>query len=559
MKTKQISAQALLEEGQQLYAAQQFRQAMEIMTRLEALPEADATIRMKALNCKGLIYSQLSDHVLAEHTMLQSLALARQTGDLRAMYIRYDNLAAIYLNLKEHQKAIAALQQSIELKEKSGNQSDIPRSLIQIASLQFAIDHNEAGMKTLRQASSMLRRAGIRDMDHMIYFNTAVQYKREGKYEAAIRTYARCVTTAIAHHDYLTAVRASNNQGDICMTTGQWARARNKFKQCMDLAQKASMPLLVATSRLQLAHIALKMDNVALCRRLYDEVAGPIADSKDALSQRDLAELSVMLHEAEGNYPAALEASRQYIRYYKVFYDNEMSRTILDMQGKYDAEKAERELQRANLRQVESELKALRAQMDPHFIFNALSSMRREMLEGNIDNADRYLVRFSRLLRMILDTTRQPMVRLSDNIELLHLYIQIENSRQGNRFDYTITTRGLDPTAISLPGLILQPLAENAIVHGLNPRKKGRGKLNIEFSRSRGALRIRVTDNGVGRQPGKAKDENHTSHAMNIIRDTLSLMWQDKGPKDFLTIRDLKTNNNIGKGTEVTVLVPLTA
>lgn len=561
MKKKEISAQALLDALQQDFTAARYEAAMRLAHQIETLPSAhvDTTILMKALNVKGLIQSRLGDHKSAERTMQQSLALAQQTGDLRSIYIRYENLSAFYILMKEHQKAIQTLQLSIGLKEKSGNLADMPRSLLQLSSLQFAIDNNDAAIKALRQAAAMLRRSGTHSMDHQIHFNTAMYLKREGQYEAAIRGYAKCIKACIQQHDYATATQASNNQGDICMTTGQWRRAQRHFDQCIGYAQQANMPFYIMTSRLQLAHIALRLNDPARCRRIYDEVAPQVAETDDPMAHRDLAELGMLLNEAEGNYRAGMEASRTYVKYYKTFYDNELSRAVLDMQGKYESEKAERELQKSKLKQVESELKALRAQMDPHFIFNALSSMRREMLEGNIENADRYLVRFSKLLRMILDTTRQPMVRLSDNIELLHLYIQIENSRQGNRFDYSISTRGIDPSAVFLPGLILQPLAENAIVHGLNPKKNGRGKLQIQFSRSGKALKIRVTDNGVGRQAGRSQPEHHTSHAMNIIRETLALMWQDKGKAEFLTIRDIKNDNNTGRGTEVTVLVPLSA
>lgn len=552
----------LLEQAQKCFTTQQYDEAMRLIDQIEVLPadtDIDTPTRMKVLSLKGLVYSQRRDHKNAERYMLQSLVLAQSLGEPRAISIRYENLAGFYMQMKEHQKATTAMQHAIELKEQMGNMTELSRCLLMQASIQFGMEHNDAGMASLRKAEVILKREGIQGMHQILYFNTAMYLKRQGRPTAAIREYGKCITEAKRYNDYLTATKAANNQGDICITDGQWSKAKKYYEQCIEYALLSNMPFYIMVSRLQLARIALQQKKVATCRALFDEVTILAQSSDDPMLHRDLAELAMQLHEAEGNYKAAAEASRTYVKYYRVFYDNEMSRAILDMKGKYETEKAERELQKARLKQAESELKALRAQMDPHFIFNALSSMRREMLEGNLENADRYLVRFSKLLRMILDTTRQPMVRLSDNIELLHLYIQIENSRQGNRFDYSIDTRGIDPATIQIPGLLLQPLAENAIVHGLNPKKNGRGKLQIQFSKNGSTLRIKVTDNGVGRKAGKEKNTGHTSHAMNIIRETLALMWQDKGKADFFTIKDLKTDNNIGKGTEVTVLVPLPA
>jgi LytS/YehU family sensor histidine kinase len=209
--------------------------------------------------------------------------------------------------------------------------------------------------------------------------------------------------------------------------------------------------------------------------------------------------------------------------------------------------------------QVESELKALRAQMDPHFIFNALSSMRKELLQGNTDKADAYIVRFSRLLRLILDTTRTPSVRLTDNIELLHLYIQIEQSRHAKSFAYRIHLgKGVHPDEIYVPGMVLQPLVENAIIHGLFHRQDGKGKLYIGFSKTTDVLKIKVSDNGVGRKmSGAAKETGHRSHATSIIRETLELMWKGNLKEQYFNIKDKVNTNGEPTGTEVVVMLPL--
>ncbi|MCW3125913.1 MAG: signal transduction histidine kinase, LytS [Bacteroidetes bacterium] len=563
MKKESKSAQLLFDEAQKHFIGKDIPEAMKLLTSIEQMPSflyLDPVIRMKTLSLKGLSHLQWSEYTLAEKYLQRSLAVAQEIGDIKAIYIRYENLAAVHIPAKQHQKAIYCLQQAIELKESSGNFADVPRSLIQLSSLQFAIENNEAGMRTLKKASAMLGKSGVEDLSAILHFNTAMQLKREKKYEQALREYSKCIKFSLLNNDNSAAAKAYNNQGDIYMQMGKWKEAREKFNECVRYSQLANMISYVLTSNIQLARIAFELKDLKKCRELFETVSAQAKEADDPMLNRDLAEMAVVLYEAEGDYQSALKASHTFVKYYKKFYDNELSRAVLDMQGKYESEKNERELQKANLKQVESELKALRAQMDPHFIFNALSSMRREMLEGNIENADKYLVRFSKLLRMILDTTRQPLVRLSDNIELLHLYIQIENSRQGNRFDYTISMRGVDPETIFIPGLVLQPLAENAIVHGLNPKKNGRGKLNILFTKSGNTLKIKVTDNGVGRHAQKDKTkESHTSHAMNIIKETLDLIWKEKNPKDFFSVKDLKTNNNQNKGTEVTVLLPLSS
>ena len=566
MKKENKSAQSLLDQAQKCFAEKNITDALELLNSIEQMPSfnyLDPTIRMKALNIKGLTYFQRREYKPAEEYLLNSLAIAREIGDQRAEYLRYENLSNIYIYQKRYQKGIYYLQESIRVKEANNNFVDIPRNLIQLASLQFGIENNEAGRLALKKASELIKKYEIKDSNTitLLHFNIAMQLKRDRKYTAAIKEYDKSLQHALSFDSHLNALQICNNQGDIYIQMQQWLKAKTKFLECIQYAKITDTNSYIITAQIQLARIALELKDIKECRRIFEDVSASDGDSDGPMLQRDLAEVAVMLHEAEGDHKKALTAYRKYVINYKKLYDNELSRAVLDMQAKYESEKSERELQKANLKQVESELKALRAQMDPHFIFNALSSMRREMLEGNIDNADKYLVRFSKLLRMILDTSRKPLVQLSENIELLHLYIQIENSRQGNRFDYTIVTKGLDPDTIYLPSMILQPLAENAIVHGLNPKKNGRGKLTITFSRTGSALKIKVSDNGVGRQASKSRSkEGHTSHAINIIKETLDLLWAEQNKKPtFFAISDLKTKDDHSNGTEVTVLVPISS
>jgi len=254
-----------------------------------------------------------------------------------------------------------------------------------------------------------------------------------------------------------------------------------------------------------------------------------------------------------------LKYYKQYDKLKSSITNTQNNNEINQLQTQYEVAKKEKDVEKAKLQQVESELKALRAQMDPHFIFNSLSSMRKELLEGNIDKADKYIVRFSRLLRLILDTTRTPSVKLSDNIELLHLYIQIEQSRQANSFDYRINIgSGIKPEDIYIPGMILQPLVENAIVHGLFHKQDVQGKLYIGFSKAGGVLKIKVNDNGLGRKNSNAvKDKAHQSHATSIIRETLALAWKEKMKDKFFTIKDKINAKGESLGTEVIVLLPI--
>ena len=128
---------------------------------------------------------------------------------------------------------------------------------------------------------------------------------------------------------------------------------------------------------------------------------------------------------------------------------------------------------------TELEMQALRAQMNPHFIFNSLNSINRFILQNNSEQASEYLIKFSKLVRLILQNAQDSLISLESELESLGLYLELEALRLENRFDYKITlAKDLDLFALKVPPLIVQPYAENAIWHGLT-HKEEKGHLEI--------------------------------------------------------------------------------
>src|SRR5687767_11168076 len=142
-------------------------------------------------------------------------------------------------------------------------------------------------------------------------------------------------------------------------------------------------------------------------------------------------------------------------------------------------------------------MQALRAQMNPHFIFNCLSSINRFILKNETDKASDYLTRFSRLMRLVLINSQKPLIVLEDEVEMLRLYVEMEQLRFKHAFDYSITyTNDIEPANILIPPLLLQPFCENAIWHGLM-HKDGHGHLAISFTMNKSVLQCTISDDGV--------------------------------------------------------------
>jgi ligand-binding sensor domain-containing protein len=193
---------------------------------------------------------------------------------------------------------------------------------------------------------------------------------------------------------------------------------------------------------------------------------------------------------------------------------------------------------------AEVEMSSLRAQMNPHFMFNSLNSINNFILKNDPDNASDYLTKFSRLMRLILDNSRSEWVLLENELKALQLYIELEAVRFDNAFDYSIeVTQDVNPETVMVPPLIIQPYVENAIWHGLLHRKEPGGRIDIRLWKNNGTFYIEVEDNGVGRDEAKRlKSKTATkqkSHGMQITAQRIEVVNKVYNVGAGVTISDL--------------------
>jgi len=208
---------------------------------------------------------------------------------------------------------------------------------------------------------------------------------------------------------------------------------------------------------------------------------------------------------------------------------------------------------------AELEMKALRAQMNPHFIFNSLGSINHFILKNEGKTASGYLTRFSRLIRMVLINSQKPLITLNDELEMLRIYLDMERLRFKNSFNYVISfINEIDAENVSVPPLILQPFCENALWHGLM-HKEGQGHLAIDLSMEEKILQCVITDDGIGRQKAAALknrlEEKEKSMGLQITTQRLALINQNKNIQTFYTIDDILDEHKNVTGTKVTLKI----
>jgi two-component sensor histidine kinase len=207
---------------------------------------------------------------------------------------------------------------------------------------------------------------------------------------------------------------------------------------------------------------------------------------------------------------------------------------------------------------VHLERSALLAQMNPHFIFNSLNSIQSYIANNENDKANRFLAKFSRLIRAMLNHSRSPKVSLQEEINSLELYLELEKMRFKGKFEFVINVDpDIDTHEIELPPLLIQPYLENAIIHGL-AKKDGVGRIELFYMLMGKHLIATVTDNGIGIEQSKQLKENssslHKSVGMTITQKRLELLDENNKDKK-VNIEEVKDRHGKVLGTKVEVKI----
>lgn len=206
---------------------------------------------------------------------------------------------------------------------------------------------------------------------------------------------------------------------------------------------------------------------------------------------------------------------------------------------------------------LSSEQKALRSQMNPHFIFNALNSIRRFIYETSIDKADFFLTRFAQLMRNVLDNSKYEFISLQQEIDTLKIYVELEKMRFDKSFDFKLLVDNrLNLSSTYIPPMIIQPIVENAIWHGISPLEKN-GQLTISFEYlDNFSFCCIVDDNGIGRQRSAQISKNiktHKSTGISNLLERLNILNQISSIKIDLEIIDKYDQDNNPTGTKVII------
>lgn len=224
-----------------------------------------------------------------------------------------------------------------------------------------------------------------------------------------------------------------------------------------------------------------------------------------------------------------------------------------------EKQKREQEVSQLNQQKTELELQALRAQMNPHFIFNCLNSINRFIIKNDATKAADYLTKFAKLIRIVLEQSGKSFISLEDELKCLKLYMDLEVLRFEMPFSYDIQLNDIHASSVMIPTMLLQPFIENAIWHGLQSNKQN-GRIRINMQLQHNILHCKIYDNGVGRSATSINQkviQEKTSLGINITQHRLQLIDSSAYKESAIEMTDLKNEDGNNEGTCVYIKIPI--
>ncbi|MBI3218237.1 MAG: histidine kinase [Bacteroidetes bacterium] len=539
------------------------------------------------MNLAGMHCSVFGNYVKGMEFYMKALHVCESQNITYKIYDAYMGIAYIYHHQHENEKALDYYMKALVFMEKVNDQNslgilyqNIGEHYVEVDQLDEAISYFEKSLQAFRQIKS---KGGIITTLAML----SNVHRQLGLIDKALagdmESLAISKTVTYERAKYYTF----NSLGKTYYEMKEYGKSKGFLEQAIAIAEKIKMNEEMRDTYLSLAQVSDKLSNHVEAYQ-YQQLHTAYADSvrsKERTSQ--LAEMEVRFESERKEKENQLlkkdnDLNKLYISVITIsflsvviigfLFFNRQRLKIKSTQALVEAEKKllEAEAKNAQLKHAEKlkrefnqqladvEMKALKAQMNPHFIFNSLNSINWYIIKSESEKASLYLTKFSKLIRLILDNSNHKIISLDQEMSALKLYLDLEVLRFNEKFTYSIAIQPeLNPLSIGVPPMIIQPFVENAIWHGLL-HKESVGKLEIQIDTMPGGIQCIITDNGVGRKKAgelksKAADKEK-SYGMNITRDRLDMLNRESTVAS-IEIIDLEDEHNQPLGTKVIVKI----
>ncbi|SNQ42658.1 tetratricopeptide repeat protein [Cellulophaga lytica] len=550
----------------------QYKKAIQLhKLGLEASTLADnIEFKVYSLNMLGVDYRRIDAIRTALDYNQQALELAesvkKPSKDLkRSINVSLNSIGNLYHSLEQYNLAINRYNASLKIEEELGNKlglainyQNIGEALEEQGKLEEALEKYRTSLAYNEEIDS--------DKGQVICNNSIAQvYLKQNKTKKAIVLLETALVGAKQIGDkYITAF-VEANMGWAYMQLNNIEKAENHIKRSIEIGKDQGIPRIIAlgTKRLsELEQLKGNHDNALTYYKRAIELEKKISSTRNIRYANDVIlryENEKINNEIENlrkdNEIVKLKLKKNRATLLIIGISLVLLMVVLFVFYKQNQLTSDKKM-------LTLEQTMLRSQMNPHFLFNSLNSIKLYIINNEKKNAVHYLNKFSKLVRKILEASSLREISLEDELETVSLYMHIENIRFSNKIDFTVDVdRDVDVNQVKIPSLILQPFLENALWHGLSS-KKGIKKIHLHISKQdEEFIIIRITDNGIGRAASEkikeAKVLKRKSLGIDITKERLKNFSKDYLNSFKVEFIDLKDEGKKALGTEVILTIPI--
>ncbi|EGV43794.1 tetratricopeptide repeat protein [Bizionia argentinensis JUB59] len=562
-----------------------------------------------ALNTLGIYFRNISDYNQALIVHFKALSIARKAGNLEMEVITLNMLGVVYRRMDAIRAALDYHNQALSLAEMPCErtlelQQSIAVSQNSMGNIYTALKQYDLALtqfyKSLVIEEELNNKLGLAINNH----NIGYAKEKQGFYQEALDYYNKSLEYNNDINSKIGIVICFNSIGKIYIYQNKYCEARCLIQDALNTAIKVNDQFYIAISYVNLGLAELKLNNLDDAKK-YLNIGLEIAQKfKLKSSEIEAYKYLSETYELSEQHKEALINYRKYVTLEESLTNERNIQYVNDLIVKYDTEKKnnqikelanENEIVKLRLeqnnrtlflsllggtliiitfyvlyrqRQLKNEKKILtleqemlRNQMNPHFIFNSLNSIKLYIINNEKENAVYYLNKFSKLIRKILIASTEKEISLKDEIENMALYMNIENIRFSNEIDYQeIIDENLNTSSIKVPSLILQPFLENAIWHGLSAKTQNKKIELVAKKETARHVTITITDNGIGRVAAEEIKNQKTlkrqSIGISITKARLENFSKNFRADYSIKIIDLYDENNLATGTQVVLNIP---
>lgn len=532
--------------------------------------------KAQLINNAGLGSYQIGDLSKALILWYKSLEIEEELYDTLGQTKLLNNIGNVQIDLGEMEKAAATFQSILPLQKSFSDSSGIARTYNVLGYIERVEGNDSLALNWYQKALDIRLKINYQAGIAGSRINIGFIYKNQERYPEALRQYNLAAVIYRELGDTRGLIAVSNNLANCSYEIGDYLAAIKFAKHGYeDAIEMQSLN-----------------DQMSLDETLY-KIYVAIGNDVDALKHyKSFITIRDSLN-SEANYKVLVNQEMEY-EFQKKEKMKELERVrekaAADLKNQAEQEKSFRfkliavivsiglisvmfllyfiskQLRLAKKQQTiiekqnkEIEMKALRSQMNPHFLFNSLNSIKHFIIKNESTVAASYLTKFAKLVRLVLENSKHNLISLQEELDCLNFYLELEKLRFDGKFDFSIKGDVAAHT-IQVPPLILQPFIENAIWHGILNKEDGLGQIDITVKNLTKAVQIEITDNGIGRKKAaeivSQSGLQKKSMGLTITHERLQVLNRVIGIESTIEFMDLVDTNNHSCGTKVIVYLP---